>query len=279
MGTLFVVATPIGNLEDLTYRAARVLREVEAVVAEDTRRARKLLSHIGAGKKVISYHAASPESREDAIVARLRRGDVALISDAGTPGISDPGPELIARARAEGFPVVPVPGPSALVTALSVVSFVRQPVTFIGFMPERRARRERLLRRAAAAARTLVVYLPPHGAEERVAELLQWLGDLPVAMCRELTKRYEEVQESSLAELHARLAGTGARGEITLVLDVGQTDEPSSPDPADLEEAIAAALAGGDSPSKAAARVAREFGVPRERTYRIASAQRDAQRG
>ncbi len=274
MGTLFIVATPIGNLGDVTERAARTLREVSVVVAEDTRRARKLLTHLGAAKKVISYHADSPESREDAIVERLGAGDVALISDAGTPGISDPGPDLIARARAEGFPVVPIPGPSALATALSVVSFARQPVTFIGFLPERRIRRERLIRRAAAAAETLVVYLPPHGAVERLAELLDWLGPVPAALCRELTKLYEDIREAPLGDIHAALAAKGARGEITLVLDVGGIAAADPPNREELEGAIAAALDAGESPSRAAADVARTFRVPKERAYELATALR-----
>ncbi len=273
MGTLFIVATPIGNLGDVTERAARTLREARVVVAEDTRRARKLLTHVGAEKKVISYHADSPQSREDSIVERLRAGNVALISDAGTPGISDPGPDLIARARAEGFPVVPIPGPSALATALSVVSFARQPVTFIGFLPERRTRRERMIRRAAAAAETLVVYLPPHGADRRLAELLDWLGPVPAALCRELTKLYEDIREAPLDDIHAALAAGDARGEITLVLDVGAIAADPPNDEA-LEGAIAAALDAGESPSRAAAGVARTYGVPKERAYELATALR-----
>lgn len=274
MGTLFIVATPIGNLGDVTERAARTLREVGVVVAEDTRRARKLLTHLAAEKKVISYHADSPESRENAVVERLRAGDVALISDAGTPGISDPGPDLIARARAEGFPVVPIPGPSALATALSVVSFARQPVTFIGFLPERRTRRERLIRRTATAAETLVIYLPPHGAVERLAELLDWLGSVPAALCRELTKLHEDIREAPLGDLHAALAAEGVRGEATLVLDVAAIAAADPPNRAELEDAIAAALDAGESPSRAAAGVARTFGVPKQRAYALATALR-----
>ncbi len=278
MGTLYVVATPIGNLEDLTRRAARVLEAVDVVVAEDSRRTLKLLNHLGLSKKIIVYHADSPESREDAIVSRLRSGDVALVSDAGTPGISDPGPDLIGRARAEGFQVVPVPGPSALTAALSVVSFARQPVSFIGFLPERRARRERLVGSARQHARTLVIYLPPHGAAERVRELLDWLGDVPAALCRELTKIHEDVWEASLAEIAAALKEAGARGEITLVLDLGEPVEARAPDRAELESAVADALAEGLTPSQAAAGVARARGVSRETAYGIAAGLRRAQR-
>ena len=243
MGVLYVVATPIGNLEDLTARATRVLASVPVVAAEDTRRTRKLLSHIGASPRLIAYHAESPERREDAIVACLRQGDVALVSDAGTPGLADPGPDLVSRVRREGMSVVPVPGASALATALSVVSFAQQPVTFIGFLPERRPRRERLVRRAAEVARTLVIYLPPHRAAARVAELLEWLGDRPAAMCRELTKLHEDIREMPLSALCEVLAHDAPRGEITLVVDVAEREPAAAPEASKVANAVAAALA------------------------------------
>ena len=276
MGVLYVVATPIGNLEDLTARAARVLAAVPVVAAEDTRRTRKLLDHLGARPRLISYHADSPARREDAIVACLREGDVALVTDAGTPGLADPGPDLVARARSEGISVVPIPGASALATALSVVSFAQQPVTFIGFLPERTPRRERLVRRAAAVARTLVIYLPPHRAAARVAELLEWLGDRPAAMCRELTKLHEDIRELSLSELHEALSDGAARGEITLVVDVAGREPEAVPEAADIEAAITDALAAGVSPAQAAAAVARELQVPRREVYALAQRLRRA---
>ncbi len=270
MGTLFVVATPIGNLEDLTFRAARVLRSVEVVVVEDPQRARKLLGHLGCTPKVITYREDSPESREDAIIERLRAGDAALIVDAGTPGVSDPGPDLLFRVRAEGLPIVPVPGPSALTTALSVVSFARQPVAFLAFLPERRVRRERLVRRSADTARTLVIYLPPHGAAERLAELEAWLGDVPAAMCRELTKLYEEIRESTLADIANYVAVVGARGELTLVIDVGGVAEAPEVDRATVEEQLRSHLEAGVRPAKAAGAVARALELSREDVYLIA---------
>lgn len=269
MGTLFVVGTPIGNLEDLTFRAARVLRSVDVVVAEDAQRARKLLGHVGCTPKVITYREDSPESREDAIVERLRAGDVALIVDAGTPGVSDPGPALLARVRAEGLTVVPIPGASALTAALSVVSFARQPVAFLAFLPERRVRRERLVRRAADTARTLVIYLPPHGAADRLAELEAWLGDVPAALCRELTKLYEEIRESTLADIAGYTAAMGVRGELTVVIDVGGVAEPPVLDQAAVEEQLREQLQAGMRPGQAAGAVARALGLPRDEVYRI----------
>ncbi len=270
MGTLYVVATPIGNLEDLTFRAVRVLRAVDVVVAEDAQRARKLLGHVGCSPKVITYREDSPESREDAVIERLRAGDAALIVDAGTPGVSDPGPDLLARVRAEGLPIVPIPGPSALTTALSVVSFARQPVAFLAFLPERRVRRERLVRRAADSARTLVIYLPPHGAADRLAELEAWLGDVPAALCRELTKLHEEILESSLGEISGYLAAMGARGELTVVVDVGGVTETPVVDQAVIEERLRERLQAGMRPGQAAGAVARALEVPRDEVYRIA---------
>lgn len=269
MGTLFVVGTPIGNLEDLTFRAARVLRSVDVVVAEDAQRARKLLGHVGCTPKVITYREDSPESREDAIVERLRAGDVALIVDAGTPGVSDPGPALLARVRAEGLTVVPIPGASALTAALSVVSFARQPVAFLAFLPERRVRRERLVRRAADTARTLVIYLPPHGAADRLAELEAWLGDVPAALCRELTKLHEEIRESTLADIAGYTAAMGVRGELTVVIDVGGMAEPPVLDQAAVEEQLREQLLAGMRPGQAAGAVARALGLPRDEVYRI----------
>ena len=270
MGTLYVVATPIGNLEDLTFRAVRVLRAVDVVVAEDAQRARKLLGHVGCSPKVITYREDSPESREDAVIERLRAGDAALIVDAGTPGVSDPGPDLLARVRAEGLPIVPIPGPSALTTALSVVSFARQPVAFLAFLPERRVRRERLVRRAADSARTLVIYLPPHGATDRLAELEAWLGDVPAALCRELTKLHEEILESTLGEISGYLAAVGVRGELTVVVDVGGVAETPVVDQAVIEDRLRKRLQAGMRPGQAAGAVARALGVPRDEVYRIA---------
>ena len=270
MGTLYIVATTIGNLEDLTHRGTRVLREVDVVVAEDVDRARKLLAYVGTTAKLIAYREDSPESREDAIVARLRAGDVALIVGAGTPGISDPGPDLVARVRSEGLAVVPIPGPSALSTALSVVSFARQPVSFLAFLPERRARRERTVLLAAETARTLVIYLSPHGASDRLIELRDWLGDLPATLCRELTKLHEEIYESTLSDVVEHVLRNGARGEITLVIDVSTTRAETSADQNSVEDSLRSLLSAGLPPGKAAGDVAQRLRLPRDEVYRVA---------
>ena len=274
MGILYVVATPLGNLEDLTFRAARILREVPTVVAEDPRHTKKLLVHLGATPRLIGYREDSSESREDAILERLRVGDVALVVDGGTPGVSDPGPDLVARVRSEGMTVVPVPGPSALTTALSMVSFARQPMAFLGFLPERRSRRERMIRKTSAVARTLVIYLPPHGTAGRLAELLDWLGDLPAALCRELTKIHEEIMEASLLDISERIAQHGVRGELTIVLDTSTIVDQQPVDREAMEDRLRDLLAAGMSPGKAAGTVARDLGVSRQEAYGVVTALR-----
>ena len=272
MGILYVVATPLGNLEDLTFRAARILREVPTVVAEDPRHTKKLLVHLEANPRMIGYREDSSESREDAILERLRTGDVALVVDGGTPGIADPGPDLVARVRSEGMKVVPVPGPSALTTAVSMVSFARQPMAFLGFLPERRSRRERMIRKSSVVARTLVIYLPPHGAAARLDELLGWLGDLPAALCRELTKIHEEIIESSLVEISERIGQHGARGELTIVVDTATIVDQQPVDREVMEERLRHLLASGMSPGKAAGIVARDLGVSRQEVYGVVTA-------
>lgn len=272
MGMLYVVATPLGNLEDLTFRAARILREVSTVVAEDPRHTKKLLAHLGATPKLIGYREDSSESREDAIVERLRAGDVALVVDGGTPGVSDPGPDLVSRVRSEGMTVVPVPGPSALTTSLSIVSFARQPMMFLAFLPERRSRRERMIRQASALARTLVIYLPPHGAASRLAELADWLGDIPAALCRELTKLHEEIVETSLLDIAGRIDRKGARGEITIVLDTSEIIDQQPVDRKAMKVRLRDLLAAGMSPGKAAGEVARDLGMSRQEVYGVVTA-------
>ena len=272
-GTLFIVSTPIGNLGDFTFRAVETLKLVSLVAAEDTRHSKKLFSHYKIHKPMISYYEHNKFTRIPIIIDQLLNGnDIAVISDAGTPGISDPGPDLVARVRSEGMPVVPVPGPSALTTALSMVSFARQPMAFLGFLPERRSRRERMIRKTSAVARTLVIYLPPHGTAGRLAELLDWLGDLPAALCRELTKIHEEIMEASLLDLSERIAQHGVRGELTIVLDTSTIVDQQPVDREAMEDRLRDLLAAGMSPGKAAGTVARDLGVSRQEVYGVVTA-------
>src|SRR5262245_11074121 len=221
MGTLFVVATPIGNLEDVTLRALRVLREADLLLAEDTRQVRKLLDRHGVAARPRSLHAHNEARRRDEVLASLAAGlRVALVSDAGTPLVSDPGQPLVAAAAAAGHPVEAVPGASAVLAALVVAGLPAERFTFVGFLPRRRAERERLLARFGEASETLVLFESPRRLVATLRELAERLGDRRACVARELTKRYEEVARGRLGELALRFAD-GARGEVTLVVEGG----------------------------------------------------------
>lgn len=227
MGTLYVVGTPIGNLEDITLRALRVLREVDLIAAEDTRKTLKLLSHYDIHVPIESYHRHSGPAKLERLLAVLQTRNVALVSEAGMPGISDPGQELIATALARGIPVVPVPGPSALVTALVVSGLPTERFLYLGFLPRVRPDRRRLLQSVAAQPFTLVMFEAPHRLPAALADLLDTLGDRPAAAARELTKIHEEVLRGSISALRAHFQSEPPRGEITLV--VGPPEKPPSP--------------------------------------------------
>jgi 16S rRNA (cytidine1402-2'-O)-methyltransferase len=270
-GTLYVVATPLGHLGDLTLRAAEVLRQVPVVAAEDTRRARGLLTHLGAEPRLLSFHAHSPERRREALLEILLEGrDVALVSDAGTPVVSDPGAELVQAVREAGCRVVPIPGPSAVAAALSVSGLPGDRYLFLGFPPRKGAERQRLLLQAAASEWTVVFFEAP----SRVCDLLEDLrgvaGDARrVTVARELTKLHEEIREGTLADVAAHFIVTQPRGEFTIAL--AGADEPPAP-PDRTEEAVlraAALLADGASRKDTARRITEEFGVPRNEAYRL----------
>jgi 16S rRNA (cytidine1402-2'-O)-methyltransferase len=270
-GTLYVVATPLGNLGDLTVRAAEVLRRVPVVAAEDTRRTRTLLTHIGANPSLISFHAHSRERRLDALLEILAEGrDVALVSDAGTPVVSDPGADLVAAAREAGIAVVPVPGPSAVATALSVSGLGGDRYLFLGFVPRKGAERQRLLQRAASEEWSVVFFEAPG----RVAELLEDLAGLAgparrATVARELTKLHEEVRSGSLADLALYYSRTEPRGEITVVLE-GTGAPLAPPDRTEEATALAAALlADGVTRKEAARRLSAELGLARNDAYRL----------
>jgi 16S rRNA (cytidine1402-2'-O)-methyltransferase len=219
-GTLYVVATPIGNLEDITLRALRVLREVDVIACEDTRRTRVLLARHQVATATVSYHEHNHRTRGPELVRRLcAGGSVALVTDAGTPGLSDPGFRLVRQARAAGVPVVPVPGPSAVAAALSASGVPADRFVFEGFLPARPGRRLSRLRELAALEMTLVLYESPHRILATLEALAEVFGDREIVVARELTKQFEEIVAAP-AEVHrVRLADTGgARGEFTVVV-------------------------------------------------------------
>jgi 16S rRNA (cytidine1402-2'-O)-methyltransferase len=273
MGTLYVVATPIGNLEDISLRALRVLRESPLIAAEDTRHTRKLLNHFNITTRAISYHQHSPAARVEAILAALAAGDVALVTDAGMPGIADPGQALVAATLAAGFPVVPVPGATALIAALAASGLPSEQFTFLGFLPRRGAERRELLARVTSLPHTLICYEAPHRLLACLDDLATVLGDRPAALARELTKVHEEVRRGSLVALRAAVAQAGPRGEYTvLVAGAPASVERAAAPEAAVRARLAALLAGGASTRDAARLVAAELGVPQRDAYRLALA-------
>ena len=281
MGTLYLVATPIGNLEDITLRALRVLREVSLIAAEDTRHTRKLLTHYGIPTPTTSYHQHSPQARREQLLAALAAGDVALVSDAGTPALSDPGYELVRDALAAGYPVVSLPGATAAVSALVASGLPTGAFTFLGFLPRKSAERRVALERVRTAAETLVLYEAPHRLSATLADLRTVLGDRQIAVARELTKLHEEWLRGPISRIEAHYAGgTQPRGEYTLVIAGAEPGaggavlaeregEERGPEEA-ARERLRALLATGLGTREAAARVARELGWTRREVYRLA---------
>ncbi len=272
MARLWVVATPIGNLEDLTPRAARVLAEVPVIAAESLERAKKLLNHLDLrGKRLISCREANRRQAASVVLETLESGlDVALISDAGTPGVSDPGAAVVKAVALAGHAIAPLPGPSALAAALSVAGVEAAPVVFLGFAPAKPGPRRRLLETAAATGWPMALFEAPHRLAETAADLAEVVGpERPVVLTRELSKVHEEIAHITAGEL-ARLAAQGqARGEITLVVAGGPP--PGAQDQAEraVEELLNQGLARDEeSPSALARRVAQATGQPREAVYR-----------
>ena len=270
-GTLYVVATPLGNLGDLTPRGADVLRAVPVVAAEDTRRTRGLLSHLGASPRLLSFHAHSGERRLELLVEILASGqDVALVSDAGTPVVSDPGADLVGTVRERGFAVVPIPGASAVTTALSASGFASDRYLFLGFLPRKGTERQRLLARAVADGWPTVFFEAPNRLVPLLEDLAALAGpERPAAVARELTKIHEEIRRGSLAELAAHYTAIQPRGEVTVVL-AGSVVPESAPDRTEEAGTLAAALLGqGLSRRDAAAQVAAQLGLGRNDAYRL----------
>lgn len=269
-GTLYVVATPLGNLGDISPRAAETLRRVAAVAAEDTRHTRPLLAHVGSSADLVSVHAHSPVAAIQRVMRRLEAGqDVALVTDAGTPAISDPGAALVAAARAQDLPVVTVPGPSAVAAALAVSGLNADRYLFLGFLPRKGAERKRLLAIIARSEWTVVVFESPN----RTADLLDDVagacgGARPAVVARELTKLYEETRDGTLTDLAGYYRETPPRGEVTVMI-AGTGMPPRDAPPPDPEARARAWLADGMSRRDVANRVADETGISRNSAYRL----------
>lgn len=279
-GTLYVVATPIGNLEDITFRAVRTLREAAVIAAEDTRVTRKLLSHYEIHTPLTSYHAHTGTHKIDTLVDRLEAGeDVALVTDAGTPGISDPGGTLIGAALERGVPVVPIPGPSALTTALSAAGLETGQVTFVGFLPRKSGDQRRALEALRSLPHTLVFYEAPDRLIETLEAAGKVLGNRQAVVARELTKKFEEFVRGPLEGLARRFRETGVRGECVVLVAGRGEDEPEEPTDTETPEAhLERLLAEGMSVRDASRTVAEATGRPRKELYALAMELQDRAR-
>ncbi|MCS7174013.1 MAG: 16S rRNA (cytidine(1402)-2'-O)-methyltransferase [Armatimonadetes bacterium] len=267
-GTLYVVATPIGNLEDITLRALRILREVDLIAAEDTRHTAKLLQHYGIQKLLLSYHEHNERRRTQELLMLLRTGrSVALVSDAGTPGISDPGYQLVRACVEERIPVVPVPGPSAILAALATSGLPTDRFLFAGFVPRKSSERRRFFEGLREERGTLILFESPERIVESLRDLRAVMGDRRVAVCRELTKLHEEVFRGFVRDAIARLEAHPPRGEITLVVEGAP---PRSPEAEEAEQELRRLLERGESVRDAAEAVAQAYGISRREAYRRA---------
>ena len=268
MGTLYLVGTPIGNLEDISLRALRILKEVTLVAAEDTRRARILAQRYEVETPITSYFEGNKLAKLETVLRALDAGDVALISEAGMPGLSDPGYELVCAAIERGYPVVPVPGPSAPVTALVVSGLPSDSFLYLGFLPRRQRERRRLLAEVAQERRTLVTFEARHRLRASLADVEALLGDRPLAVCRELTKLHEQVWRGTVSGARAHFDEVEPRGEFTLVIG-GAPQEHEHWDEERVRAALDELLAQGLSRPAAARRVAAASGWPRADVYAL----------
>jgi 16S rRNA (cytidine1402-2'-O)-methyltransferase len=268
MGTLFLVGTPIGNLEDMTFRAIRVLREVDLIAAEDTRHSGRLLKHFDIDTRMISFHGDSTSERLDEIMSSLEKGDVALISDAGMPGISDPGVDLVRAAVAEGFQIESVPGPSAVTTAAALSGLVDAGFLFAGYPPRKPNDRVAFYARCLGTGYPVVVFESPHRLVDSLRDLAGSRPDLQIAVCRELTKLHESVVRGTVREVIAELSDPAPPGEYVFVLAAVETGVGD--DAAEQAEQLAGTLIEqGLSSSKVAREVARTCGITRADAYSL----------
>src|SRR5579863_5603633 len=237
-GVLYLVATPIGNLEDITLRALRVLRDADQIAAEDTRHTQKLLTHYQISRPLVSYHEHNEMTRAPELIVALEQGaKIALVSDAGTPLVSDPGHRLVTLCLRHHIPVVPIPGPSALLASLSASGLPNDEFLFVGFLPARSGERRRALERLRIEERTIVLYEAPHRITECVADAREVLGDRPACLAREVTKLHEEFRRGRLSALAASLAERPAKGEITLL--IGAQDSSAGQSSVDSMQSLA----------------------------------------
>jgi len=269
MGTLYLVATPIGNLEDISARALRTLRDVHLIAAEDTRQTRKLLAHFEIHTRMTSYYEQNKLSKMEAVLAALTEGDVALVSDAGTPGLNDPGFELVHAALEAGHRVSPIPGPSAPIAALVASGLPTDAYLYLGYLPRKSSERRTFLKRVADLPYTLICLETPHRLIASLTDLESMLGDRPAALARELTKLHEEIFRGKLGAARAHFTTNVPRGEFTLVIAGRQATDNETWTEEELLASIRQGLARGETPSQLAARLAEVSGWKRREIYSL----------
>jgi len=265
MPTLYIVATPIGNLEDISLRALRILNEVALIAAEDTRKTRRLLATYGIRKPLTSYHEHNKKAKLSYLLSRLESEDIALVSEAGMPGISDPGYELVVAASERGIPVVPIPGPSVLVTALAVSALPSNEFIYLGFLPRRKGQRRRFFEQIAEEERTIIAFEAPHRLVATLEDILDVLGDRRIAVCRELTKLHEEVFRGAVSAAIAHFREP--IGEFTLIIEGKLKGERALTAP--IEGELRRLYEQGFSAKEAISQVAKATGVPKKELYRL----------
>ena len=271
-GTLYLVATPIGNLQDMTFRAVEILKSVDVIACEDTRHTRKLVNHFGIPTKLVSYHEHNEAERSNELIDKLQNGaSVAVVSDAGTPGISDPGFLLVTRSIEAEIPVVPIPGAVAFVNAVAASGLPTDSIFFGGFLPSKKGDRRRRMEEVASIQATLAFYESPRRITATLADAVEILGDRRAVVGRELTKIHEEIARGRLSELHTRFSADTVKGEIVLLIDRVQVDAPTH---ISLAERLEEMVADGLDRKVALKKVAKEFGISKSEAYRIVQADR-----
>jgi 16S rRNA (cytidine1402-2'-O)-methyltransferase len=264
-GILYIVSTPIGNLEDITLRALKVLKEVDVIAAEDTRHSLKLLNHYGISKPLISYWGEREKVRSEEVLEKLLSGQsVALISDAGTPGISDPGAVLIKKTIDEGFSVVSIPGSSAIIAALSISGLLTEEFTFIGFLPSKKSQRQKVLKDLSLEPRTLVFYEAPHRILETISDIKKIFGERKTALVKEISKIHEEVLRGTISEILSLLEKTTIAGEYVIVLE-GRTEEKKLS--SDALSEVSALMKKGLGRKEAVKKIANAYGLSKRELY------------
>ncbi len=268
-GKLYLVATPIGNLQDMTFRAVEVLRSVDLIACEDTRHTRNLLNHFRISNRVVSYHEHNEKERAEELADRLLQGEsIAIVSDAGTPGICDPAFRIVGRAIEVGADVIVIPGPVAFVAAVIASGLATDALYFGGFLPSKKGERLRRLVEVRDIPATLVFYEAPHRIARSLAGCLEVLGNRQAVVARELTKLHEEIVRGSLSELSARFAGEKVKGEIVLCIERGRPIPKAMPNPESLSSRIAELEHTGLDRKTALKKAAREFGLSKSEAYR-----------